>query len=145
MVAVNFFLALSVIGSVISMTLHLLAVFAGLFVGSDVISAMLMGCLVIAVFWLFARRDADGGDGGALPWRSIVSWPWWLKLILGALFLYVVWFCLAHGVPMRWSVGSAPLSPLLVQASCLVLSWSYAFFSALLYDVSRRAPRGPFQ
>ncbi len=137
----SFFLLLSMLGFVASMAMHFASVSLGLTVGGETIEAMLMGCFVVAIPAFFFHPDSEPGNRGALPWRSLLHWPRWLQLIMGALMLYVVWFCLSRDLAARWQISSE-MEPRYVQGSCLVCAWLYAVCSALLYDKRQHEMKG---
>jgi hypothetical protein len=137
-------LSFSAFCSVVTMAMHI-AARLGTIPTNDTLSGFLYVCLPVtfAAFYLHPDRKHDEGMW-LFPWRTLWGYPRWLKVALAALFAYVLWFSFAHDVPRRWSIGSAPLSPLLAQASALVLAWLFAFDTALLYDRHRRPAPVPF-
>jgi hypothetical protein len=128
---------------VVTMAMHV-AARLGALPSNDTLTTFMMACFPVgfAAFYLHPDRKRD--DPLLIyPWRTLWGYPPWLKLALAALFAYVLWFSFTHDVPHRWSIGAAPLPPVLAQASALVLAWLYAFFTALVYDGRRRAATAP--
>jgi hypothetical protein len=128
---------------VMTMAMHI-AARLGAIPSNDILTGFLLVCfpVMFAAFYFHPDRPRDE-PMWLFPWRTLWGYPHWLKLALVALLAYDMWFGFAHDVPHRWSIGAAPLSPLLAQASALVLAWLYAFSAALFYDMHRRPATAP--